>query len=231
MGLIFRQLYDSCSHTYTYLLGDASSRSAIIIDPVKDLVHRDLALVKELDLVLKFAANTHVHADHITGSGEIKRLNPDVKSIISKASGAHADIYLNGMEFVKIGDIDLEVRPTPGHTDGCVTFVCHEEKMAFTGDAVLIRKCGRTDLQQGDAAKLYDSVQKHIFSLPDDYFLYPAHDYQGFTVTTVGEEKQHNIRLTKSREEFLETMKNLNLCYPKMIDEFVPANMLCGYID
>ncbi|GIY56642.1 persulfide dioxygenase ETHE1 homolog, mitochondrial [Caerostris darwini] len=231
MGLIFRQLYDTCSHTYTYLLGDVSSRSAIIIDPVKNQVNRDLKLVKELDLVLKYAANTHVHADHITGSGEIKRLNPDVKSIISKASGAHADIYLNGMEIVKIGDIDLEVRPTPGHTDGCVTFVCHEEKMAFTGDTVLIRKCGRTDLQQGDAAKLYDSVQKHIFSLPDDYFLYPAHDYQGFTVTTVGEEKQHNIRLTKNREEFLETMKSLNLCYPRMIDEAVPANMLCGYID
>lgn len=231
MNLIFRQLFDSVSCTYTYLLADAQSRSAILIDPVLEQVTRDVKLVNELDLNLLFAANTHVHADHITGTGEIKKLLPDCKSVISEASGATADKYLKGMEVLSVGGINLEVRPTPGHTNGCITYVCHDAKMAFTGDALLYRGCGRTDFQQGDAAKLYDSVHGQIFSLPDDYLLYPAHDYKGFTVSTVGEEKKYNARLTKSKEEFIEIMRNLNLAYPKMIDKAVPANMVCGYIE
>ncbi|GBN73800.1 Persulfide dioxygenase ETHE1, mitochondrial [Araneus ventricosus] len=217
MNLIFRQLFDCVSCTYTYLLADAKCRSAILIDPVVDQVARDVKLVKELDLNLLYAANTHVHADHITGTGEIKKLLPNCKSVISKASGAKADKYLEPMEILRVGDIQLEVCPTPGHTNGCVTYVCHGSKIAFTGDSLLHRGCGRTDFQQGDAAKLYDSVHKYIFSLPEDYLLYPAHDYKGFTVTSVGEEKKYNARLTKSKEEFIEIMKNLNLAYPKMI--------------
>ncbi|GFQ79580.1 persulfide dioxygenase ETHE1, mitochondrial [Trichonephila clavata] len=231
MNLIFRQLFDSVSCTYTYLLADAQSRNAILIDPVLEQVARDVKLVKELDLNLLFAANTHVHADHITGTGEIKKLIPDCKSVISEASGATADKHLKGMEILSVGCINLEARPTPGHTDGCMTYVCHDAKMAFTGDALLYRGCGRTDFQQGDAAKLYDSVHGQIFPLPDDYFLYPAHDYKGFTVSTVGEEKKYNARLTKSKEEFVEIMKNLNLAYPKMIDKAVPTNMVCGYVE
>ncbi|GFW56708.1 persulfide dioxygenase ETHE1, mitochondrial [Trichonephila clavipes] len=217
MNLIFRQLFDSVSCTYTYLLADAQSRNAILIDPVLEQVARDVKLVKELDLNLLFVANTHVHADHITGTGEIKKLIPDCKSVISETSGATADKHLKGMEILSVGCINLEARPTPGHTDGCMTYVCHDAKMSFTGDALLYRGCGRTDFQQGDAAKLYDSVHGQIFSLPDDYLLYPAHDYKGFTVSTVGEEKKYNARLTKSKEEFIEIMKNLNLAYPKMI--------------
>ncbi|GFT45690.1 persulfide dioxygenase ETHE1 homolog, mitochondrial [Nephila pilipes] len=231
MNFIFRQLFDTVSCTYTYLLADAKCRSAILIDPVLEQVARDIKLVKELDLNLLYAVNTHVHADHITGTGEIKKNLPDCKSVISEASGARADKYLKEMEVLNVGDIHLEVRSTPGHTNGCVTYVCHDAKMAFTGDALLYRGCGRTDFQQGDAAKLYDSVHGQIFSLPDDYLLYPAHDYKGFTVSTVGEEKKYNARLTKSKEEFIEIMRNLNLAYPKMIDKAVPANMICGYVE
>ncbi|KFM82619.1 Hydroxyacylglutathione hydrolase 3, mitochondrial, partial [Stegodyphus mimosarum] len=231
MGILFRQLFDSASCTYTYLLADSKCRSAILIDPVIEQVKRDVKLVEELKLKLLFAANTHVHADHITGTGEIKKLLPDCQSVISRASGAQADKYLETRDMLEIGDIRLEVRPTPGHTDGCVTYVCHEAKMAFTGDALLYRGCGRTDFQQGDSSKLYDSIHKEIFSLPEDYLLYPAHDYKGNTVMSVWEEKRYNARLTKSKEEFIEIMKNLNLARPKMIDKAVPANMVCGYID
>ncbi|XP_035206026.1 persulfide dioxygenase ETHE1 homolog, mitochondrial-like isoform X1 [Stegodyphus dumicola] len=230
MGILFRQLFDSSSCTYTYLLADSKCRSAILIDPVIEQVKRDVKLVEELKLKLLYAANTHVHADHITGTGEIKKLLPDCQSVISRASGAQADKYLEPRDMLEIGDIRLEVRPTPGHTDGCVTYVCHEAKMAFTGDALLYRGCGRTDFQQGDSSKLYDSIHKEIFSLPEDYLLYPAHDYKGNTVTSVWEEKRYNARLTKSKEEFIEIMKNLNLARPKMIDKAVPANMVCGYI-
>ncbi|XP_054718940.1 uncharacterized protein LOC129228289 [Uloborus diversus] len=229
--MLFRQLFDPTSCTYTYLLADANCSRAIIIDPVLDQLKRDVKLVKELKLNLLFAANTHVHADHITGTGEIKKHIPGCLSVISRASGAKADKLLDAMDVLEIGDIKLEVRPTPGHTDGCVTYVFHEAKMAFTGDALLYRGCGRTDFQQGDSARLYESVHNQIFTLPEDYLLYPAHDYKGHTVTTVWEEKLYNSRLTKSKEEFIEIMKNLNLAYPKMIDKAVPANMVCGYID
>lgn len=193
-------------------------------------VERDVKLVKELGLNLIYAANTHVHADHITGTGEIKNRIPECQSVISLASGAKADKLLKPMENVNIGNLTLEARPTPGHTNGCMTYVCHQKRVAFTGDALLIRGCGRTDFQQGDSAKLYDFVHQNILSLPEDYLLYPAHDYKGQTVTTVGEEKKFNPRLSKSKEEFIEIMKNLNLAYPKMIDKAVPANMVCGYI-
>lgn len=231
MSTLFRQLFDSASCTYTYLLADTKCGSAIIIDPVLEQVDRDVKLIKELNLKLLYAANTHVHADHITGTGKLKKNLPDCQSVISKASEAQADKYVNPMDILKIGNIELEVRPTPGHTNGCVTYVYHEGKMAFTGDALLIRACGRTDFQQGDAARLYDSVHQHIFSLPDDYLLYPAHDYKGCTATSVWEEKKYNTRLTKTKNDFIEIMKNLNLAYPKLIDAAVPANLVCGYLD
>ncbi|XP_015924014.1 uncharacterized protein [Parasteatoda tepidariorum] len=231
MNIIFRQLFDSTSCTYTYLLADAKSRSAILIDPVIEHVARDIKLVQELGLNLFYAANTHVHADHITGTGEIKKVLTNCQSVISLTSGAQADRHLKPMEILKVGDINLEIRPTPGHTNGCITYVFHEGKVAFTGDALLYRGCGRTDFQEGDASKLYDSVHSQIFSLPEDYLLYFAHDYKGNTVTSVDEEKKYNLRLTKSKEEFVEIMKNLNLAYPKMIDKAVPANLVCGYVD
>ncbi|KAG8229901.1 hypothetical protein J437_LFUL009765 [Ladona fulva] len=178
-NFFFRQLFDRESCTYTYLLADVQSKEAVIIDPVLELAERDAQLVKDLEFNLKYAVNTHMHADHITGSGLLKKLLPGCKSVIAKASGAQADIHLEPGDDVKFGSHQMEVRPTPGHTNGCVTYVIHEQGIAFTGDALLIRGCGRTDFQEGDAKTLYNSVYQHIFSLPDHFHLFPAHDYKG----------------------------------------------------
>ncbi|XP_070033283.1 persulfide dioxygenase ETHE1 homolog, mitochondrial-like [Nicotiana tomentosiformis] len=234
--LLFRQLFEKESSTYTYLLADAlhPEKPALLIDPVDKTVDRDLALVKELGLKLVYAINTHVHADHVTGTGLIKTKVPDVKSIISKASNAKADLFVEPGDKIYFGDIFLEVRATPGHTLGCVTYVTGDgpnqlqPRMAFTGDALLIRGCGRTDFQGGSSDKLYDSVHSQIFTLPKDTLVYPAHDYKGFTVSTVGEEMLYNPRLSKDKETFKNIMQNLNLSYPKMMDVAVPLNMVCG---
>ncbi|XP_009602247.1 persulfide dioxygenase ETHE1 homolog, mitochondrial-like [Nicotiana tabacum] len=234
--LVFRQLFEKESSTYTYLLADAlhPQKPALLIDPVDKTADRDLALIKELGLTLIYAINTHVHADHVTGSGLIKTKLPGVKSIISKASNAKADLFVESGDKIHFGDIFLEVRATPGHTLGCVTYVTGNgpnqphPRVAFTGDALLIRGCGRTDFQGGSSDKLYDSVHSQIFTLPKDTLVYPAHDYKGFTVSTVGEEMQYNPRLSKDKETFKNIMQNLSLSYPKMMDVAVPANMVCG---
>ncbi|KAK3912128.1 Persulfide dioxygenase ETHE1, mitochondrial [Frankliniella fusca] len=228
---LFRQMFDPTSCTYTYLLADTESKDAVLIDPVLEQVDRDAGVVRDLGLSLKFVMNTHMHADHITGTGLLKKKIPGCKSLISEASGAMADVHVQPREEVKFGRHKLEVRATPGHTSGCVTYVCHEQGVAFTGDTVLIRGCGRTDFQEGDPATLYKSVHDQIFSLPENFKLYPAHDYKGLMVTTVGEEKTFNPRLTKSLEQFIEIMNNLNLPYPKKIDVAVPANRVCGIQD
>ncbi|CAB3380742.1 Hypothetical predicted protein [Cloeon dipterum] len=172
--------------------------------------------------------NTHMHADHVTGSGKLKELLPGCRSLISKASGAQADVHVADSELVEFGRHKLECRATPGHTNGCLTYVCKEQGMAFTGDTLLIRGCGRTDFQEGSPTALFESVHTKIFSLPDEFKLYPAHDYKGLTETTVGEEKKFNARLTKPLKEFVDIMDNLNLPYPKLIDKAVPANRVCG---
>jgi len=227
---IFRQWFDRESCTYTYLLGDPDTKEAVIIDPVIQLAERDAQQVLDLGLNLKYVMNTHLHADHITGTGLLKKLlsSNSVKSVISQASGASADVHVSQGDEIKFGNMILEVRSTPGHTNGCVSYVFHEGRRVFTGDTVLIRGCGRTDFQEGCSETLYNSVKTHIFSLPADYFLYPAHDYKGLTVSTVGEEMKHNPRLTKSLEEFKTIMSNLNLDYPKQIDVALPANKVCG---
>merc|ERR1712096_159357 len=169
-----------------------------------------------------------MHADHITGTGLLKKLVPEIKSVISKDSGAEADIHVEHGSLVMFGNHQLEVVSTPGHTSGCVAYICKAQSCAFTGDTVLIRGCGRTDFQEGNARTLYDSVWNNIFSLPEDYRLFPAHDYKGQTCTSVAEEKHLNPRLTKTKEEFVKIMENLNLDYPKMIDAALPANKVCG---
>lgn len=224
---IFRQLFDQESWTYTYLLGCLIKKEAVLVDPVNKQVGRDLKLIKELGLNLKYAINTHCHADHITGSGILKNLT-SCQSMISKNSGAMADILLEDGDSVLYGEEKLEVVATPGHTNGCVTYVSHTGRFALTGDTLLIRACGRTDFQQGDPRLLYDSVHQKIFTLPNDYALYPAHDYKGHQMTTVGEEKTWNPRLTKDKEEFANIMKNLGLAYPKKIDKALPWNLKCG---
>jgi len=229
--LIFRQMFEHVSSTYTYLLACTATKEAVIIDPVLDTVDRDVSIIKEMHLKLKYAINTHVHADHITGSGMIKRRFTDVKSVISGKCGGKADHFVKHHDKLTFGNNELEVRETPGHTNGCLTYVLHNARMAFTGDALLIRGCGRTDFQEGSAARLYDSVHEQILSLPKDYLLYPAHDYKGLTATSVAEELLYNLRLTKSKEEFIKIMDNLKLAYPKQIDKAVPANLVCGIIE
>lgn len=225
--IILRQLFDLETYTYTYLLGCPKTRAAVIIDPVDTQAERDVQITKELDLNLIYAMNTHVHADHVTGTGILKNLT-GCKSVISKISGAKADVLIKDGDTIDFGDQALEVRSTPGHTNGCVTYVNHTSRAAFTGDALLIRACGRTDFQEGNPETLYDAVRNKIFSLPEDYMLYPAHDYRGLTVSTVGEELKHNPRLTKSKEEFVTIMTNLGLVKPKKMDEAVPLNVMCG---
>jgi sulfur dioxygenase len=234
--LLFRQLFEKDSSTYTYLLADIShpDRPALLIDPVDKTVNRDLSLIKDLELKLIYAVNTHVHADHVTGTGLIKSKVPSAKSVISKASGSKADLLIEPGDKIHFGNLFLEVRATPGHTLGCVTYVTGDgpdqlhPKMAFTGDALLIRGCGRTDFQGGSSEQLYKSVHSQIFTLPKETLIYPAHDYRGFTVSTVGEEMLYNPRLTKDEETYKSIMQNLNLPYPKMIDIAVPSNMVCG---
>lgn len=235
-ALLFRQLFEKDSSTYTYLLADLNhpQRPALLIDPVDKTVDRDLSLANDLGLNLVYAANTHVHADHVTGTGLIKAKLPGVRSVISRASNARADVLVDGGDRLRVGNLVLEVRPTPGHTLGCVTYVTGDgpdqvrPRMAFTGDALLIRGCGRTDFQGGSSETLYKSVHSQIFSLPEETLVYPAHDYRGFSVSTVGEEMVHNPRLSKGLEAFKEIMGSLNLAYPKMIDVAVPANVMCG---
>ncbi|XP_061737862.1 persulfide dioxygenase ETHE1, mitochondrial [Nerophis ophidion] len=227
-SLLFRQLFESDSSTYTYLLADNETKEAILIDPVLETIDRDLKLIQELGLHLQVAVNTHCHADHITSTGLMKTRLAGLKSAISKFSGASADILLSEGDKIAFGKHHLTVKETPGHTDGCMTLVTQDRGMAFTGDALLIRGCGRTDFQQGCAERLYRSVHEKIFTLPDQCLIYPAHDYLGQTASTVGEERTFNPRLTKSLEEFVSIMDNLNLPKPSKIDISVPANLRCG---
>lgn len=228
--MLFRQLFDLESSTYTYLLADEDTREAVIIDPVLEQVERDLTLLRELDLRLVYALDTHVHADHVTAVGTIRE-RTGAKAVLSERAGVGcSDVYVKEGDRVRFGRHELEVRETPGHTSGCVTYVTGDHAMAFTGDALLVRGSGRTDFQQGDSRRLYRSVNEKIFSLPDGCLLYPAHDYKGRTVTSVGEEKEHNPRLGggKTEAEFVDIMSKLQLAYPKKIDIAVPANLQCG---
>ena len=229
----FRQLFDQESSTYTYLLGDDERHAAILIDPVFEQARRDLALVKELDLELVAVLDTHCHADHVTSAWLLQQRTGCKIAIADGAGVAGADIYLKHRDRVSFGNRHVEVRETPGHTDGCLTFVLDDESMAFTGDALLIRGCGRTDFQQGSAAGLYRSIRTQIFALPDSCRLYPAHDYNGLTVTSVAEEKRFNPRLGGqiSETDFVGYMNNLGLPHPKKIDVAVPANLRCGRPD
>lgn len=228
---IFRQLLDYNTFTYTYLLGDKDSKEAVLIDPVLERVDRDVKLAEELGVRIIYGINTHMHADHITGTGELKKRLKNFRSVISKYTSAKADVHVDDGQIIQFGKFQLECRSTPGHTDGCMTYVWHEKGIAFTGDALLIRGCGRTDFQQGSPTRLYESCHKKILSLPENFFLFPAHDYNGRTVTTVAEEKKWNLRLTKSLEEFTKIMNNLNLAPPKYIDEAVPANQNDGIVE
>ena len=228
--MIFRQLFDPQSSTYTYLLADSATRGAVLIDPVFEHARRDAALVEELGTKLLWTLETHVHADHVTGAWLLKRRFGS-QIALSKDGGAEgADRTLVDGEVVAFGRRSLEVRATPGHTAGCLSYVLDNQSMAFTGDALLIRGCGRTDFQQGDAHRLFRSVRGRVFSLPDTCLLYPGHDYRGLTCSSVGEEKRYNPRLgeTVGEGDFVGYMTNLGLAHPKLMAIAVPANLRCG---
>jgi len=228
--IVFRQLFDPQSSTYTYLVGDARSKQALLIDPVFEQARRDDALVRELGLTLVATLDTHVHADHVTGAWLLKQSHGSAIVVSQDSGAAGADRYVNHGDRVAFGDRYVEVRATPGHTHGCVTYVLDDESMAFTGDCLLIRGSGRTDFQQGDARTMYRSVKSQILSLPPSCLLYPAHDYRGLTVTSVAEERSYNPRLGGdiSERDFVGYMDNLGLPHPKLMDIAVPANMKCG---
>jgi sulfur dioxygenase len=228
--VLLRQLFDPETSSYSYLLADEQTREAVLIDSVREQVERDVELIAELELRLLAALETHVHADHVTGAGLLRdRLGCRIV-VGARAGVLTADERVVEGDWIPFGRHRLEVRETPGHTEGCVTYVCADEGMAFTGDALLIRGCGRTDFQQGDAETLYRSVRDKILSLPPETRLYPAHDYKGRTVTTVAEERRFNTRLSDARaaEDFVALMRSLNLPYPRRIDEALPANMASG---
>jgi glyoxylase-like metal-dependent hydrolase (beta-lactamase superfamily II)/rhodanese-related sulfurtransferase len=230
--MIFRQLFDPQSSTYSYLLGDARSGETVLIDPVFEQVRRDRALIAELRLTLCYTLETHVHADHVTGAWLLKQSLGSRIALCAVSGAAGADLALAHGDRVQFGTRYLEARETPGHTNGCMTYVLDDESMAFTGDTLLIRGCGRTDFQQGSARNLYRSVHSQIFTLPPSCLLYPGHDYRGLTVTSVDEERRLNPRLGSGigEADFTGYMNNLGLPHPKQIDVAVPANLQCGHL-
>jgi glyoxylase-like metal-dependent hydrolase (beta-lactamase superfamily II) len=224
--MIFRQLFDAESSTYTYLLADEATREAALIDAVREQIPRDLAVLRELSLKLAYVFDTHVHADHITAAGAL-RAQTGARTVAGRKGASCADVQVGSGDVVRVGSIAISVLETPGHTDDSVTY--RVDGRLFTGDALMIRAAGRTDFQNGNAGQLYDSLTRVLFALPDETQVHPAHDYKGLTVSTIGEEKRWNARVAgRNREEFIKLMNGLNLPKPKKIDVAVPANRSCG---
>lgn len=228
--ILFQQLFESESSTFTYLLADPETREAVIIDPVLETVNRDLQLIRELDLKLLYILETHVHADHITGAGKIAEATGAQICVSEAAHAQGSHRALKDGDEIHFGQCHLTALATPGHTNSCMCFKMNDR--VFTGDTLMIRANGRTDFQEGSAQKLYESVRSKLFTLPDDTLVYPAHDYKGFTSSSIGAEKKHNTRLSQQRslEDFVQIMADLKLAPPKKIDVAVPANLKCGRI-
>lgn len=226
--MIFRQLYEPLSSTYTYLLGCEETGQAILIDPVISAMERDSAVLTQLGLTLAYTVDTHVHADHVTAALAFKRKSGSKIAAPAMEGLSCVDVGLEeGVPF-QFGSVVLQPLHTPGHTDGHFAYWCNDR--VFTGDALLIDGCGRTDFQNGNAEDLYRSVNEKLFTLADDVLVFPAHDYNDRHVSSIAQEKKRNPRLggNKTLEEFKTTMENLNLPYPKFIDYAVPGNRLCG---
>jgi sulfur dioxygenase len=228
--MLFRQLVDLRSSTYTYVLAGEESGEAVIIDPVFEQFSRDAALLRELGLRLLFTVETHVHADHVTGAWLLREAL-GARIAVPAGSGAEgADLLVRDGDRLSFGRHALHALATPGHTAACTSYVADDRTLAFTGDALMIRSAGRTDFQQGDARRLYRSVHEKLFTLPPRCLVYPAHDYAGRTCTSVGEERAFNPRLGGGRleDDFVGYMENLGLPHPKQIDVALPANLRCG---
>lgn len=229
--MIFRQLFESDSSTYSYLLGCERTGEALIIDPVIDTAERDLAAVKSLGLTLRWTLDTHIHADHLTGARKLRALCGSKIAAPAMDGLSCADAGVREGEAFRLGDITLNPLFTPGHTSTHHAYVLNGDihTLLFSGDALLIEACGRTDFQSGDAKTLYRTITEKFFTLPDDTLIYPAHDYEQRHITTILQEKQRNPRLADTSEaEFVELMEGLDLPYPRKIDFAVPGNEQCG---
>ncbi|HVU51336.1 MAG TPA: MBL fold metallo-hydrolase [Polyangia bacterium] len=228
--MLFRQLFDQVSSTYTYLVADERTREAVLIDCVFEQHGRDAALLRELGLTLLATLDTHCHADHVTGAWLMKAELGSRIGLCSAYGATNVDLPLEDGALVRFGAEQLEARATPGHTAGCLSFVTADHRMVFTGDALLVRGAGRTDFQGGDASRLYRSIRERLFSLPDDCVVWPAHDYDGRTSSTIGEERAFNPRIGGGarEEDFVGYMRNLGLPHPKLLAAAVPANMRAG---
>jgi len=228
--MIFRQLFDANSSTYTYLLGCADTRDAVVIDPVYEQHARDTALIRELDLKVRYVLDTHVHADHVTGAWLMRTALGAEIALSKRYDVENVDVPVDHGDVLAFGNCSLAVRATPGHTAGCITYVTNDQHMAFTGDCLMIRGAGRTDFQAGDEHEMWRSIREQIFTLPGDCLIYPGHDYFGRTVSTVQEEKQFNPRIggDAREEDFVGFMENLGLPHPKLIDIALPANLKSG---
>lgn len=225
--MLFRQLFDSTSSTYSYLIAARPGGEALLIDPVLDKVEHYEQLIRELDLKLAVSIDTHTHADHVTGLGKL-RAETGCRTAMSAESGAECvDIHVREGELIRLDGLVLEPIYTPGHTDDSYSFLMNDR--VFTGDTLLIRGSGRTDFQKGDPYAAYDSLFNKLLRLPEHTLVYPGHDYKGWTVSTIGEERAHNPRLqVKSAAEYAALMNSLNLPNPKLMDVAVPANRACG---
>jgi glyoxylase-like metal-dependent hydrolase (beta-lactamase superfamily II)/rhodanese-related sulfurtransferase len=225
--MIFRQLFDSVSGTYSYLLASRAGGEALILDPVLEKVDRYCQLLRELDLRLVKAVDTHLHADHVTGLGELRDRTRCVTIMGEQSKADVVAMRVADGDKVRIEGISLDVMYTPGHTDDSYSYLMGDR--VFTGDTLLIRGTGRTDFQNGSARAQYDSIFGRLLKLPDETMVFPAHDYKGDTVSTIGEEKRYNPRLqVRSVDEYVELMNNLKLPNPKLMDVVVPANMHVG---
>lgn len=222
------QLFEAESSTYTYLLVDQRSLEAVIIDPVLETVERDLKFIKELGASLKYVLDTHIHADHITGAGELRKQTGAKSGVSHMAKVDCVDIELKDQQILEFGSQKIKVLSTPGHTNTCMSFLC--ENYLFSGDALLIRSCGRTDFQQGSNEKMFHTLKEVLYKLPQDTIVMPGHDYRGFTRSSIGLEKKYNARVNEktSYEDFVKTMGELKLAHPKKIHMALPANMACG---
>lgn len=226
--MLFRQLLDSESSTYTYLIADTYTKEAVIVDSVLEQFERDINLLKELRLNLRYCLDTHVHADHITAAGKLRQATGCLSIFPKNAQVKCADSYIQHGQVLQLGAVTIEGISTPGHTNSHMAYLINNTHL-LTGDALFIRGCGRTDFQDGDSGTLYDCVTKRLFTLPDETLVYPGHDYKGCTVSTIAEEKRLNPRFAgKTRDEFIQLMENLDLPFPKKIKQAVPANRNCG---
>jgi glyoxylase-like metal-dependent hydrolase (beta-lactamase superfamily II) len=229
VALVFEQLFDPESSTYTYLLGDDVAKLALLIDPVVEQVERDLERVAAHGLKLVYTLETHVHADHVTGGAALTERTGS-RPVVSRKSPVECEaVRLSQGDRLTVADLAIEVLETPGHTPESLSYVVGDK--VFTGDALLIGTCGRTDFQGGDAGTLWDSIQTRLFALPEATVVYPAHDYNGRTSSTIGAEKRGNSRVTgRTRAEFVALMDHLGLPPPKKIDVALPANLACGRV-